>query len=56
MSAFSPTAAARTETDRPLSQSSKVVIKLGGGDTIDHDTIHSTIHTTKTIIPVYQTY
>jgi hypothetical protein len=30
--------------------------KLGGGDTIDHDTIHSTIHTTKTLIPVYPTY
>lgn len=27
--------------------------KLGGGDTIDHDTIHSTIHTTKILIPVY---
>jgi hypothetical protein len=52
MSAFS---AARTETDRPLpkfkSCQSWVV-----GDTIDHDTIHSTIHTTKTLIPVYPAY
>lgn len=41
MSASSPTAAARTETDRP----SKVqkLLKFGGGDMIDHDTIHSTI-------------